>query len=84
MSNFINITDIDWDIDDECNDLPQNIIVNLNAYDYNKVREQTDRTGDSELLVDLVSDFYGFCIKSLQYDFNVPEGIYLPDIDMDV
>ena len=78
MSNLINITNIEWDTDEEMNDLPTNIIVNVSDEDYLRIKD-----GDDDLLVDMVSDFYNFCINHLEYSFFLPEGEFLPDVDLD-
>lgn len=78
MSNLINITNIEWDTDGEMNDLPTSIIVNTSDEDYLRIKN-----GDDDLLVELVSDFYNFCINHLEYSFFLPKGEFLPDVDLD-
>lgn len=78
MSNLINITNIEWDTDEEMNDLPNSIIVNVSDEDYLRIKD-----GDDDLLVDMVSDFYNFCINHLEYTFDIPAGEFLPDVDLD-
>lgn len=80
--NVINITNIEWDVDDSTvldEDLPHSIVVNLSDKDYTEIVEN----GNDDLLVDLVSDYYNFCIKSLEYDLDVPSDTYLHDVDLD-
>lgn len=69
MSNLINVTNIDWDLDEKVNDLPKNLIAVVSEADYCYIIE----CGMSDILVNLLSDFYGFCIKSLSYSPEIPE-----------
>lgn len=68
MSNLINVTGIEWDLDEKVNDLPKNLVAVVSETDYRYIIG----CGMSGILMNLLSDFYGFSIKSLSYSPEIP------------
>lgn len=78
MDKLINVTNIDWDVGDELQALkvlPKELIVQLNTDDYTAVQD-----GNSDILVDRITDYLGWCIKGLEYE-NYSGPAVLPDVD---